>query len=92
MTRGMSDETLDGIAYGLKLAGIPGLKERRLDYERRINECRKQAASMTREQIVARLREDMPAYIGELLMKEDLGRLHDRYAHTFYERVPKPTK
>lgn len=85
MFRGMSDETLDGIVYGMRLAANPKLRARQEDYERRVNECLKEAALMTPGEVVSRLVQHMPSYIAPQLL-ESQG-LRDRYARTFFKRA-----
>lgn len=90
--RGMSDETLDGIVFGMalanRLATRPEAKRRASEYRRKLQQAREIAAAKDRAELIADLRAHNPAYVEEWLSKNDVADLRDRHAHTFWRSVP----
>ena len=83
----MADETRDGLLFEMRLMSNPKIMAAKADYEKRLATSRQHAMLLDREMMVQKLREHMPAYIEDLLMKEDIGALRERFAVTFMERA-----
>ncbi len=85
----LSDETIDGLVFGMQLASSPALKARRKEYERKVEASRTKARAMSKAEIIDALCAQTPSYIRSLLETEDerLGAdsLVERYARTFYD-------
>lgn len=91
MTR---DDRLALFDLEMRLSRNPELTKRREDYNRRVEDCRREARGMGKQAIIDKLIASNPAYIRSLLETEDErfgeGALVERYARTFFER-PTPT-
>jgi len=89
----LTDETKDGILYGLQLQAAlrrnPQLRRRNEQYNEAVRRAKKAAAKMELWEVINALKANCPSYITELLLTEDqrfgMGSLAERYARTFWK-------
>lgn len=84
----MSDENRDGIIFGLALASNPKVTAAREAYYARRREFEAATAHKTKTEMIAELKANYPAYILELLERDSLAGIRDRYVTTFMPRRP----
>lgn len=91
----LSDETIDGILFGLRLARKQP-RQSTIEYNAAVKEAKQHALSMSQNDLVAILKANCPSYIEELLYTEDerfgSGSLAERYARTFWKKYTKKQK
>jgi hypothetical protein len=80
--RRLSDETIDGLMLEMALASNPKVKARREAYYARIRASREAIKGKSKADLIAALKSHCPAYITELLEKNDLPALQDRVAYS----------
>jgi len=78
----LAEETIDGIIFGMILANSPTLAARQKEYQARIRANFGAIKDKTKPQLIAALKFSCPAYILELLEKNDLGQLQSRVAYS----------
>lgn len=86
------EERMDAFDLECRLRRNPEIARRKADYERRVEDARKEARSMGKQAIIDKLIASNPAYILDLLETEGDrfggGLLVERYARTFFVRRP----
>ena len=78
----LSEETIDGLLFGMALACNPKVIARQKAYHARLRANREAIKDKTKAELIAALKFHMPSYITELLEKNDLHDLQSRVAYS----------
>lgn len=87
----MSDETIDGIIFGMQLSSNKQVTQRRTEFNAICAEFRIATKNKTKSEMITELKQHCPAYITELLEKDSENGIRDRYINTFIYRYIKRT-
>jgi hypothetical protein len=86
----LSDETIDGLMLEMQLAGNPKVLARRDAFWAKVKAFREKTAAKSKEEMIAELKVNNPAYILDLLNVKTEADIRDRYVMTFVHMEPKP--
>lgn len=78
----LSDETIDGIVFGLRLASTPGWLARRDAFWESVRRDKEALKAVDKPTLIAVLKQMNPAYIVDLLEQKTPEDLRDRVAHS----------
>jgi hypothetical protein len=78
----LSEETIDGLLFGMALASNPKVIAGQKAYNARLRANREAIKDKSKAELIAALKAHCPAYITELLEKNDLPALQDRVAYS----------
>lgn len=84
----LSDETIDGLAFGMRLAMNPKVQAQRRAYLERLAKCRAASAHLSKADMIAELVQHNPAYLVKVLERSSEEAIRNRYVHTFASRKP----
>ena len=82
----MESETMDGIIFGMQLATNPKIAAARKAYFQRRAAFSEANKHKTRDEMIAELKAHNPAYLVDLLRRQDEASVRDRYVTTFMPR------
>lgn len=90
--RNLSDETLDGLAYGFRLYCNPRIRERTRLFNLKISAFRKHLKGKSKQEMIEELITNNPGYIRALLEKSTDGMILERYVYTFIHKWSVPSE